>query len=99
MTKDETLLVFTLVVSSVSVFLFGILLFTLGPALGLPWRDPGTTTVGYPKGSPTTTFFCLSLLDLAGLEDGGGAFSFFGAYEDRRAGRGSVRIPATAVGG
>jgi hypothetical protein len=27
MTKDETLLVFTLVVSSVSVFLFGILLF------------------------------------------------------------------------
>ncbi|KQJ95663.1 hypothetical protein BRADI_3g18425v3 [Brachypodium distachyon] len=29
MTKDETLLVFTLVVSSVSVFLFGILLFMI----------------------------------------------------------------------
>ena len=22
--------------------------------MGFSWRDPGTTTVGYPKGSPTT---------------------------------------------
>jgi hypothetical protein len=33
----------------------------------------------------STFFFCLPPPDLAGLEDGGGAFSFFGACEDKRA--------------
>jgi hypothetical protein len=29
-----------------------------------------------------TFFFCLPPPDLAGFEDGGGAFSFFGAYKE-----------------
>ena len=30
--------------------------------MGFPWRDPGTTTVGDPKGSPTTLIIPLNVL-------------------------------------
>jgi hypothetical protein len=35
----------------------------------------------FRKRDSVTFFFCLPPPDLAGLEDGGGAFSFFGACE------------------